>query len=122
MLMRPARLLGLVLAILLPGLALAHGDAAWIQHEPRYLMRGDNRHCCDVSHCHRGPPPGGVAIRDEGIEVLGSGQVFAWGQQGLYASIDDEWWWCGMDGYPGDARDAAGIVNVWCLFQRPPGT
>ncbi|MBN9525831.1 MAG: hypothetical protein J0H82_06500 [Alphaproteobacteria bacterium] len=42
-----------------PALALAHGDAAWIQHAPRYVTDIANAagyaHCCGPADCERAP-------------------------------------------------------------------
>ncbi len=95
-----------LLLVFLPAMALAHGDAAWIQHNPAYLMRIANTHCCDESHCHR-VPADFVRRTAEGWIVRSTGQVFLDGRQGLYQSVDDDWWACGADD------------NVWCLFIAP---
>jgi len=77
--------------------AHAHGDAAWIMAEPRYVDR-DGVHCCGPSDCRREhatkfrETPAGVEI------VTGAGDVVLMPRhlvgQGLYPSIDDDWWVC----------------------------
>jgi hypothetical protein len=77
--------------------ALAHGDAAWIMANPRYVDR-DGVHCCGPSDCRREhatkfrETPAGIEI------VTGAGDVVLMPRhlvgQGLYPSIDDDWWVC----------------------------
>ena len=73
--------------------ALAHGDAAWIMANPRYVDR-DGVHCCGPSDCRREhatkfrETPAGIEI------VTGAGDVVLMPRalvgQGLYPSIDDD--------------------------------
>jgi len=97
---RPAALFAVVLfllAVTAAGAAIAHGDAAWIMAEPRYVDR-DGVHCCGPSDCRREhaakfrETPAGIEI------VTGAGDVFLMPRhlvgQGLYPSIDDDWWVC----------------------------
>jgi len=97
---RPAALCALVLFVLAAmsaGAALAHGDAAWIMANPRYVDR-DGVHCCGPSDCRREhatkfrETPAGIEI------VTGAGDVVLMPRhlvgQGLYPSIDDDWWVC----------------------------
>lgn len=87
----------LVMAALSAGAAMAHGDASWIMAEPRYVDR-DGVHCCGPSDCRREhaakfrETPAGVEI------VTGAGDVVLMPRalvgQGLYPSIDDDWWVC----------------------------
>lgn len=75
----------------------AHGDAAWIMANPRYVDR-DGVHCCGPSDCRREhatkfrETPAGIEI------VTGAGDVVLMPRhlvgQGLYPSIDDDWWVC----------------------------
>ena len=81
----------------LPPRAEAHGDAAWIMAEPRYVDR-DGVHCCGPSDCRREQA---VKFRETpaGIEIVtGAGDVVLMPRhlvgQGLYPSIDDDWWVC----------------------------
>lgn len=81
----------------LPPQAEAHGDAAWIMAEPRYVDR-DGVHCCGPSDCRREhaakfrETPAGIEI------VTGAGDIVLMPRhlvgQGLYPSIDDDWWVC----------------------------
>ena len=94
---RPAALFAVVLfllALMAAGAATAHGDAAWIMAEPRYVDR-DGVHCCGPSDCRREhaakfrETPAGVEI------VTGAGDIVLMPRalvgQGLYPSIDDDW-------------------------------
>lgn len=77
--------------------AMAHGDAAWIMANPRYVDR-DGVHCCGPSDCRREhatkfrETPAGIEI------VTGAGDVVLMPRalvgQGLYPSIDQDWWVC----------------------------
>jgi len=97
---RPAALFGVVLFVLAAmsaGVALAHGDAGWIMAEPRYVDRA-GVHCCGPADCRREhatkfrETPAGIEI------VTGAGDVVLMPRslvgQGLYPSIDDDWWVC----------------------------
>ena len=98
---RPAALFAVVLFLLAAmaagAAALAHGDAAWIMAEPRYVDR-DRVHCCGPADCRREhatkfrETPAGIEI------VTGAGDVVLMPRslvgQGLYTSIDDDWWVC----------------------------
>lgn len=97
---RPAAIFAVVLfalAALSASAALAHGDAAWIMENPRYVDR-DGVHCCGPSDCRREhatkfrETPAGIEI------VTGDGDVVLMPRalvgQGLYPSIDDHWWVC----------------------------
>lgn len=89
--------------ILLPTLALAHGDAAWIQHDPRYTMRtSPTTHCCDSSHCRA--VGNDFAQRIAGGWRAPTGEFFEDDGPGLYLSIDGRFWACGSETY------------TWCLF------
>lgn len=97
---RPAALCALVLfalAALSVSAALAHGDASWIMANPRYVDR-DGVHCCGPSDCRR---EHATKFRESpaGIEIVtGAGDVVLMPRalvgQGLYPSIDDDWWVC----------------------------
>lgn len=97
---RPAAIFAVVLfalAAMSAGVALAHGDAAWIMANPRYVDR-DGVHCCGPSDCRREhatkfrETPAGIEI------VTGAGDVILMPRalvgQGLYPSIDEDWWVC----------------------------
>lgn len=97
---RPAALFGVVLFVLAAmsaGVALAHGDAGWIMAEPRYVDRA-GVHCCGPADCRR---EHATKLRETpaGIEIVtGAGDVVLMPRslvgQGLYPSIDDDWWVC----------------------------
>ena len=99
--MRPALAL---LAVLLPSLALAHGDASWIMQEPRFVMKS-GVHCCGPTDCGR-LPRGAVILTKDGYVVLRTGQVFPREAKDRYDSIDESYWSCQR------APDAP----VHCLF------
>ena len=97
---RPAAIFAVVLfalALTAAGAALAHGDAAWIMANPRYVDR-DGVHCCGPSDCRREhatkfrETPAGIEI------VTGAGDVVLMPRalvgRGLYPSTDDDWWIC----------------------------
>lgn len=97
---RPAAIFAVVLfvlAFMAAGTALAHGDAAWIMANPRYVDR-DGVHCCGPADCRREhatkfrETPAGIEI------VTGAGDTVLMPRalvgQGLYPSIDDDWWVC----------------------------
>ena len=86
-----------VLALTAASAALAHGDAAWIMANPRYVDR-DGVHCCGPSDCRREhatkfreTPPGIEIVTGAGDVVLMPRALVG---QGLYPSIDDDWWVC----------------------------
>lgn len=108
-LLRPALLAAALLAapllataVLLPAPVLAHDEAAWIEREPRYRMRHSSSHCCDPSHCRR--IPASFVLRVAEGWRAGTGEVFLDERQGLYQSIDQDWWACGS------------AETTWCLF------
>lgn len=78
--------------VLLSAAALAHGDAQWIQDDPRHV---DDLgiHCCGPTDCER-IPPGAVKIEDKGVRIIETGQFFPYTRQGMYHSIDGDLWWC----------------------------
>jgi hypothetical protein len=96
------------IAVLLPAVALAHGDAAWIQHDPRYTMQhSPTTHCCDPSHCRAVGPD--FAQRVAGGWRAPTGEVAEDDGPGLYLSVDHQFWACGSDRF------------TWCLFVPPSG-
>lgn len=100
--------------VLAAGLALAHGDAAWIQADPRYVdQRGV--HCCGVHDCERAPA-GAARATDEGWLIVSTGQVIPYERfgHGLHSSIDGDIWWCRFSYDAAEYGNAAGEVR--CLF------
>ena len=73
-------------------LLLAHGDAVWIQRDPKYLA-ADGVHCCGVNDC-RPAHPGEVIEQGDAYLIAPSGQRFEDGAAGLHASIDQRYWVC----------------------------
>ena len=93
--------------------ALAHGDAAWIMANPRYVDR-EGVHCCGPSDCRR-EHAAKVRETPAGIEIVtGAGDVVLMPRalvgQGLYPSVDDDWWVCVRSGV------------VRCVFKPTDGT
>lgn len=92
--------------------ARAHGDAAWIMAEPRYVD-ANGTHCCGPSDCHREhasklreTPEGVWFAIGAGDEVLVPRELVG---RGLYISIDGGWWACIRGG------------EVKCLFKPSTG-
>ena len=85
-----------ILAALLPLAALAHGDAAWISSEPRYVDR-NKIHCCGVADCRKVERSAVTRIL-EGWRLVDTGRVFRDGDPDLYDSIDDDIWLCRREG------------------------
>ncbi|WP_341702596.1 hypothetical protein [Ferrovibrio sp.] len=113
--LRFALVIALGMALLAPVLAWGQhkgpdlGDHDWIQAEPRYLMQGFDRHCCEMKHCHPLPAVD-VQWTADGWLYKPTGQLFPEGLQGTYATRDPEgrFFGCGND-------------RLWCLFYRQPG-
>ena len=87
----------LLLATVAAGAAFAHGDAGWIASNARYVDR-DNVHCCGVADCRREhaskfreAPEGVYVATGAGVEILMPRSLVG---QGLYPSIDGDWWMC----------------------------
>jgi len=84
-----------ILAVWQCATALAHGDAAWIMANPRYVDR-DGIHCCGPSDCRREhaakfrETPAGIEIVTGAVVLMPRALV----GQGLYPSIDGGWWVC----------------------------
>lgn len=72
--------------------ARGHGDAEWIQQEPRYVT-ATGVHCCSPVDCGRAPA-GSVELRADGWHIAKTGQTFDFGDKALYVSIDRDFWWC----------------------------
>lgn len=89
---------------------LAHGEAAWIMHEPRYVD-ATNRHCCGPVDC--APLADGEMLETkDGIRDTVTGDLLKWGEKGIYRSRDARWWGCRSPGFDGKLRTR-------CAF--PPG-
>ena len=82
-----------IAAAVLTAFLLAHGDAAWIMTEPRYVAASGS-HCCGPSDCERMPAEVQKRLKqiDGGWEL--DGVTFKYGERGMYHSIDSDWWWC----------------------------
>ncbi|MBM3598145.1 MAG: hypothetical protein FJX35_08015 [Alphaproteobacteria bacterium] len=93
-----------------PWSAWAHGDAEWIMKDPKYLAQ-NGAHCCNIHDC--GVAPAGAAVPvPGGWQVIETGQVFTWGERGLYPSNDGiTLWWCRPGNRP-----------VRCLFVPGQGS
>ena len=81
--------------------ARAHGDAHWIGSNPRYVTESGG-HCCGITDCHRAQaalfreaPEGIYVTTGAGVEVLMPRRLVG---QGLYPSIDGDWWMCVQGG------------------------
>ena len=90
----------------------AHGDAAWIMAEPRYVD-ANGIHCCGPTDCHREhasklrESPEGIWLAvGAGDEVLMPRELIG---RGLYTSIDGDWWVCRWGGV------------VKCIFKPTTG-
>ncbi|WP_162914945.1 hypothetical protein [Desertibaculum subflavum] len=90
------------------GRAFAHGDAAWIMEEPRYVT-GAGSHCCGPTDCERVPDGEVVEVRPGEWLVRSTHQVFRQDQKGVYPSKQGSFWWC---------RRGARVV---CLFYDTGG-
>lgn len=86
----------LFVAVLVPTLALAHDDAAWIMAEPGYLA-ASGQHCCGRTDCRRAEP-GEVVEIAPGVWRAGKrGEItatFREGERGTYVSRDYSPWLC----------------------------
>ena len=104
--------LALIGIMTIASIALAHGDAMWIENNigapegERYL---DDQlvHCCGPKDCEVAPE-GAIIEKDGKMHIPSTGQYFTYKQRGSYISIDEHWWWCRRDGV------------VKCVF-RPSG-
>ncbi len=91
-----------LLTVAATALTLTHGDAAWIQSNPRYKIRNSETHCCGPDHCKR-IPRAEVAVTPDGYVVHGAlfpHAEFEDGKGALYASIDHDYWLCEWSGEP----------------------
>ena len=79
-------------------LMLVHGDAYWIQSDPRY-MGTDGLHCCGVEDC-RPARKGEVVAFESGYVITSTGQVVRPDRnRGIYTSIDERFWLCFWKGH-----------------------
>ena len=83
----------ILLIIVTAATVWAHGDAAWIMRDPRFLMRNGITHCCGPQDCER-LPRGAVVLKAEGYLVLRTGQLFRREDSVRYDSIDGDYWSC----------------------------
>jgi hypothetical protein len=88
---------------------LAHGEADWIQRNPRYLDEAGH-HCCG-SECKRWDEQ---AFRDEGDEIvfLPTEQRFKRNSRGTYRSENIHWWAC----MSGNLLDGPHLPSATCIF------
>jgi hypothetical protein len=88
---------------------LAHGDAEWIQLNPRYLDEVGH-HCCS-GECKRW---GEQAFREEGDEIifLPTEQRFKRNRRGTYRSENVHWWAC----VPGGLLGGPDLPAATCIF------
>lgn len=107
--MLPRAVLALVL-IAAAGLAMAHGDADWIEKDKTYRDPGD-RHCCGVADCQR-LPQDQVERLPGAWRYKPSGQVFKMDDPGVYPSIDSDFWGCVY----------TGSATLRCFFPPLQGT
>ena len=70
--------------------ALAHGDAAWIMNDKRYVD-AEGLHCCGPSDCY---PVAADAIEVNPRSVTFGGQSLSTARAGVYWSIDQRGWVC----------------------------
>jgi hypothetical protein len=106
--------------LFLPMVASAHGDAAWIMADARYVSdRGV--HCCGPNDCERMPAAVKARLKPvpNGWEL--DGVTFKHGARGMYALIDSNWWWCVLPEFVGiDAVPTA--MKPRCLFEPQMGS
>lgn len=88
--------------------ALAHGEAAWIQHEPGYIAASGS-HCCGEHDCRRMPADMRARLKPITRGWSLDGRQFAYGTRGMYASVDADWWVCIWGG------------EVKCIFEPQMG-
>lgn len=108
-----AALLATFIALMVvAGQVRAHGDAAWIELNDRYVAESGS-HCCGVDDCRREQavkfretPEGVYVATGAGDEILMPRRLVG---RGLYPSIDDDWWICIRDGV------------VRCIFKPTTG-
>lgn len=113
MLVRAAAIAGLLM-IAIGQQAAAHDAAEWIEKnigapEGKSYLAPSGTHCCGKHDCE--VVPAGTVLEINGrLYVPKTNQWFDYKQQGVYISIDGDWWMC-RDILTGNAR---------CLF-RPQG-
>jgi hypothetical protein len=88
---------------------LAHGEAEWIQRNPRYVDEAGH-HCCS-SECKRWDEQ---AFREEGDEIifLPTEQRFKRNWRGTYRSENVHWWVC----VPGGLLGGPDLPSASCIF------
>lgn len=86
-------------SLILSSLLLAHGDAEWIEKSTKFS------YCCGKNDCEKAPK-GAVARVQGGYMIVETGQFFPYGNENLWPSKDDDFWWC---------RPSAPLVK--CLFE-----
>ena len=88
---------------------LAHGEAEWIQRNPRYVDEVGH-HCCS-SECKRWDEQ---AFREEGDEIifLPTEQRFKRDRRGAYHSENVHWWAC----VPGGLLGGPDLPPATCIF------
>ena len=88
---------------------LAHGDAEWIQRNPRYVDE-IGHHCCS-NECTRWDKQ---AFREEGDEIifLPTEQRFKRNRGGTYRSENVHWWAC----VPGTLLGGPDLPPATCIF------
>jgi len=101
-------MLALALTCAISALALAHGEAEWIQKNPEFVDRFGH-HCCSPTDCERIPES---YVRQEGkdIYVLPTRQKFRKDERGTYRSRDSSWWWCKGRQLPGLSEPPATCI------------
>lgn len=102
--------LGLLAALLLGsiGVAYAHGDAWWIQSNPK------TQYCCGPDDC-RPLANEAVTMTGEGYLVQWEGQeyTFAYRSPDVHASIDERFWFCNYKTDLGEAITFCLFVPAW---------
>lgn len=109
------------LMLSVPAVAFAHGDAAWIQRDPRYVTNiatsAGYSHCCGPADCEMAPE-GAIRQSPAGWVIPSTGQVIPYsrmaeGRQAFY-SIDGRPWWCRR--WVVDPVDGMSKHQAVCIF------
>lgn len=107
-----AFLVAILAAVWLTKPARAHGPAAWIQMEPRYVDR-TGIHCCGSSDC---TPVNATEIHEDNDGVAYKGQRINRGERGVYWAREPDppesqrFWVCWRHGV------------LRCIFRPQPGS